>query len=59
MFCYNVYQIIIQTTNVWDWEKNNTNIFYSLNKTGISFILNMFYLQIENIMINYAILLWC
>ena len=52
MFCYRIYQMTIQITNIWNWKKNNIHIFYSLNKTDIFLILNMLYFQIEDIMIN-------
>ena len=58
MFCYDIYQVTIQVINVWNQKKNNTHTFYSLNKTGVSFILDMFYLQAEDIIINCATLLW-
>ena len=58
IFCYNVYQMTIQVTDAWDWKKNSTYIFYSLNKTSVLFILNMFYFWAEGIMINCVTLLW-
>ena len=44
MFCYDIYQVTIQATDAWGWEKNSIYIFYSLNKTGIPLILNISYL---------------
>ena len=59
MFYYDIYQVTIQATNVWDQEKNNTHIFYSLNKTGVSLILDMLYLWAEGIIIDCITSLWC
>ena len=59
MFCYRVYQMTIQTINVWNQKKNSTHMFYSLNKTDILLILNMLYLQAEDIMIDCTISSWC
>ena len=45
--------------NIWNWEKNSTYTFYSLNKTGVPLILNMLYFWAESIMIDCIILSWC
>ena len=58
MFCYRAYQATIQTTDIWSQKKNNTHTFYSLNKTGVSLILDMFYFQAEDIMIDCITLSW-
>ena len=59
VFCYSIYQVTIWAMNVWGWEKNNTYTFYSLNKTGVPFILNMLYFWAEGIMIDCVTSLWC
>ena len=59
VFCYNVYQMIIWTTDVWNQKKNSIHTFYSLNKISVSFILNILYLQTESIIINCITLSWC
>ena len=59
MFCYSAYQVTIWAINVWNQKKNNIYTFYSLNKTGVSLILNMFYLWAEDIMIDCVTSLWC
>ena len=58
MFCYSTYQVTIWATDVWDQKKNNIYIFYSLNKTDVSLILDMLYFQAEDIMIDYTTLSW-
>ena len=58
MFCYGTYQVTIQAMDAWGQKKNSTHTFYSLNKTGISLILDMPYLQAEGIMINCTTSLW-
>ena len=50
--------MIIWATNAWDQKKNSIHIFYSLNKTNISLILNISYLQTEDIIINYITSSW-
>ena len=59
MVCYGAYQVTIWAMNVWDWGKNSIYTFYSLNKTGVSLILDMLYLQAEGIMIDCTTSLWC
>ena len=59
MFCYGVYQMIIQAMNTWDQEKNSIYTFYFLDKTGVPLILDMFYFQVEGIVINCITSLWC
>ena len=59
VFCYSTYQMIIWAIDAWDQKKNSIYIFYFLNKTDVSLILNMLYLWAEDIMIDYTTLLWC